>query len=82
MDTKQLGAFAEYTLRPMVEDLRELLEKLKELNLPLSEALIRKIAYALAIGHFIEQVIQAAMYVIVTGVICHAAVTVLTHHSG
>ena len=82
MDLKQTGAFIEYVMRPFAEDIREVLDKLAESNLPLSEDLVSKVVLALLGHHFLLKILQVGMYITITVLVSHAAVTVLTHHPG
>lgn len=64
------GAFTEYVARPLVEDIRIILEKARELNLPITEDLVKKVGVGLAVSHVTGEVIRAITYVIITGIIC------------
>jgi hypothetical protein len=76
MKLERWGAFAEYVLRPLSEDWRIILEKVRELDLPITPDLIQRTAIAIGLWHVIGEIIRAASYVAVTWVICQAVVQV------
>lgn len=64
-DPKALGAFIEYTLRPILEDARELLEFVKKENIDIETTA----KFALCAFLF-ERVLGVLVSIIVTGGIC------------
>ena len=70
LSPERIGAFVEYIVRPLVEDIRLILEKAKELNLPISEGLVKRVGAGLAISHLIGEVIRAVCYITITWIIC------------
>ena len=77
MTPERIGAFVEYVLRPLSEDWRLILERLRELNLPLSDGVLRDTAKAIVTTHLVHELIRAATYIIITGLVCHAVIRVL-----
>lgn len=75
IDTRA-AAFCEYVLRPMTNDLREILEQLSQLNIGISQATIRRTVFVLGCWHMVGEVIRGASYVAVTWIICQAVVQV------
>ena len=73
IDARQVAAFTEYVLRPMSDDWRQIVEKLQQLNLPISEALIRECATRLVAVRLIQEVIRAVTYIVIVGVVCITA---------
>ena len=74
---EQIKAFTEYVVRPLVGDTKEILEKAKELNLPISEGLIRDISSKLVVYHLWGEFIRAFTYVLVAALVCVACVVIL-----
>ena len=72
-----MAAFVEYVLRPLSEDWRLILEKVKELDLPLTPDLIQRTAMALGLWHVLGEVIRAVCYVAVTWIVCQTVQTIL-----
>ena len=70
IDARQIAAFTEYVLRPMSDDWRQILEKLQQLNLPISDSLIRECAKRLVQVRLIQEVIRAITYIVIVGVVC------------
>ena len=70
ISTERIGAFVEYVARPLAEDICLILEKAKELNLPITEDLVKKVGTGLAVSHFVGEIIRAITYIIITGIIC------------
>ena len=77
MTPERIGAFVEYILRPICEDIRIICEKLKELNLPLSEETIRRSIVLLGRYHLLGECIRAVCYVVICGMICWTVIQVL-----
>ena len=67
---EQLAAFVEYVCRPMVEDIRIILEKAKQLELPITESLIKRVALSLGLFHLAGEFIRAACYIVIIWIIC------------
>ena len=74
---EQIKAFAEYTLLPISNDIRQILEKAKELNLPISESLIKTISTQLVRAHIAVECIRAVTYLLVAYIVCLACVRIL-----
>ena len=77
LSPERMGAFIEYVLRPMTEDIRVILEKAKELNLPITEELVKKVGFGLVISHLISEIIRAITYITITYIICQTVLTAL-----
>ena len=70
MNEQRIAAFVEYVLRPLSEDWRIIIEKVKELDFPITPGLIQRTAMALGLWHMCGEVIRAISYVAVTWLIC------------
>ena len=77
MIEERIGAFIEYTLRPLSEDVRLILERLKELNLPLTEENIRHALLLLGRYHIMGEFIRAVTYIVISGMTCYTVIRVL-----
>ena len=77
MDATRLAAFVEYTLRPMAEDWRQILDRVKELGLPLDAATLRSVAKTVGLWHVVGEVIRAGSYVIIVWLVCQTVARVL-----
>ena len=77
MTPERMGAFVEYILRPICEDVRLICEKLKELNLPLDEEDIRRTVILLGRYHLLGEYLRAMCYVTVTAIVCWTCVVIL-----
>ena len=73
----RMAVFVEYVLRPLSEDWRLILEKVKELDLPLTPDLIQRTAMALGLWHVLGEAIRAVCYVAVTWIVCQTVQTIL-----
>jgi len=62
MDTKALTAFVEYVGRPLLEDVRIILEKLEGLKLPIQRQDIEQAVKAIIALHLVVEVIKAATH--------------------
>lgn len=82
MDIKRIGAFVEYVLRPMSDDIRSVVEELKTLGWPISEALVRETSLLWAKALIQRELVRATSYIIITTCICLASAYVLTHYPG
>ena len=75
VDPKPLGAFIEYTLKPILDTLRELLEKIEIHGLKAE----RLLGYLLAI-YIIDFFKQLIITCIVTGAVCYTAIRILSYY--
>ena len=74
IDPKPAAAFAEYTLKPLIDDARELLVLLQDNGLKLSDM-------KLAVRLFIfDRILAFLTSVTVTGLICYTALNILHSH--
>ena len=69
VDTR-VAAFIEYVVRPLSEDWRLIIEKVKELDFPITPQLIQNTAMALGLWHLAGEVIRAISYLGITWIIC------------
>ena len=74
---EQIKAFTEFCLKPLADDFKQILEKAKELNLPISEGLIRDISSQLVRSHLYTECLRAMVYVLVTVIVCLTVIRVL-----
>ena len=77
LKVEDVKAFTEFCLKPLTDDFRQILEKAKELNLPISEGLIRDISSKLVVYHLWGEFIRAFTYVLVAALVCVACVVIL-----
>lgn len=79
MNPEKLAAFIDYVCRPMIEDIRKILDRVESLKLPINRQMLESVATRLILIHLLSTLIQAISYVIITGIVCRAATLVLTH---
>ena len=77
MILEQIKAFAEYVIRPMTDDIRQILEKAKELNLPISEKLIMDVTHTLTITYLVGELLRLITYIAIVVVVCITVTHVL-----
>lgn len=70
MIAERVGAIAEYVMRPLVEDVRVILEKLKELNFPLSERVVKDTVDSCIFGIVIAEFMRMITYITITVIVC------------
>ena len=75
---ERLGAFCEYILRPLIDDIRQIIYQLKESGLTLSEETIRRSILLLGRYHLLGECIRAVCYVVVTLIVSWACVIILS----
>ena len=71
IDPKPAAAFAEYTLKPLIDSARELIVLLQEQGLT-----IKQLKTAVALFIF-DRLLAFATSIIVTGLICYTALNIL-----
>lgn len=77
MDIKQIGAFVEYVVRPLSDDWRQILEKMQELKLPITEKAIKQVCIALGFFNLIKEIIRSITYVVIAAVMGRVALAAL-----
>lgn len=77
MIEERIGAFIEYTLRPLTEDIKIICEKLKELDIKLNETSIRKVLRILVTGHLVSEFLRTLTYIIISGMACVTVIKAL-----
>ena len=77
LSPERWGAFAEYVARPLLEDLRVVLEHLKALSPPLTEPLIRQVGLGLLLAHLAGEFFRAVTYIAITWIVCQTALRIL-----
>ena len=65
-----MGAFVEYVVRPMTEDIKAILDQLVALNIGISQQTIRRVALAMGCWHLLGEVIRAVSYIIIVWMVC------------
>lgn len=75
IDVKPIGAFIEYTLKPLIDDSRELIEILEKHNLCTGD-IIKKASYL----YVLHSILNFLSSIIVTGAICYTALKLLGCH--
>ena len=74
IDPKPIGAFIEYTLKPLVDDSRELIELLEKHDLKLGDV-IRKATFL----YIFYSVVNFLNSIIITGMICYTVFHLLNY---
>ena len=72
----RLAAFVEYVCRPMVEDIRLILDQCKSLNVTVTPKVAKDIIVWLGIWHLAVEGMRMLTYVLVTGLIVEGVVRV------
>lgn len=67
---KPIGAFLEYTIRPLLDEFKWLLEELKTRGIEINESNIRHTFNSLINAYFKIVIVKAIQYVLIAGVIC------------
>ena len=70
MTPERVGAFIEYVMRPLTEDVRLILEQVKSLDIGITQDTIKQTCFALGLWHLVGEVIRAACYIIITWIVC------------
>lgn len=77
MNVERMGAFVEYCVKPITDDVREILERGERLGLFSDPAVIKKAVLLLGVAHFLSELIRAGTYIVITWLICEAALKIL-----
>jgi hypothetical protein len=75
---ERIKAFVEYVLRPLSEDWRIILEKVKELDLPLTEESLTQCMETLGKYHLAMELLRSITYILITFLVCRAVIVVLS----
>ena len=76
LDTR-VAAFAEYVLRPLTDDIRQILEQLRSLNIGITQQTVKEVTMALGLWHLAGEVIRAISYVVIVWLVCRVVQSVL-----
>ena len=76
LNMERIGAFIEYVMRPLTEDIRAILDQVKSLNIGITQETVKKVTFALGLWHVTGEVIRAVTYMVVVWMVCHAVVSV------
>lgn len=76
LDDNRIRAFIEYVARPLVEDVRLILDQLKSLKIGLTQDTIKQTCYALGLWHLAGEVIRAICYITITWIVCQTVLSV------
>ena len=76
MTPERIGAFIEYVMRPLTEDVKLILEQVKSLNIGLTQETIKETCFALGLWHLGGEVIRAVCYILITWIVCQTIVQV------
>ena len=77
MDAKAIAAFIEYCCRPLLEDVRLILEKLEELKLPIERQDIERAVKSLIVLHLVGEILRAITYISIGWLVCATVRSVL-----
>ena len=78
VSVERIGAFVEYILRPMTDDIRRILEYLKQLDLPITETTIKRGLLVLIGSHLFVECLRAGTYIVIALIVCRAVIVVLS----
>lgn len=78
MSPEKLGAFIEYVCRPLLEDIRVIIEKVEELRLPIDGEVLEMIAKKMIAIHLLTEVIKGITAVSIGYMVCQAAIRILS----
>ena len=70
MDERRIASFIEYVCRPLVEDIRQILEQLKSLNVGLTSKDVRWVCTLLGCWHLVGELIRGGTYIAVAWIVC------------
>lgn len=73
LDLKPYGAFVENTIRPLFEELRELLSIAKEQGLELSEKNIKTILNQIGTWYLLNSALEVVKAICITSIVCYTA---------
>lgn len=71
-----MAAFVEYVIRPMSEDWKIILEQAKQLNLPLTESLLKKLTLAFGLWHLTGEILRALTYIGIAWIVCQTLIKI------
>ena len=77
MSLDRVAAFTEYVFRPLTNDIRQILEQLRSLNIGITQETVKEVTFALGLWHLTGEVIRAVSYVVIVWMVCQAVVHVL-----
>ena len=78
MSPVRLAAFVEYVARPLVDDLKQVLEQLNTLGFRYDSETLLAAAKQLILCHIGLELLRNAVYLLMTGLICWTAWHVLS----
>ena len=67
---ERIAAFVEYVLRPLTDDLRQILDRLEHLVPVNAWPAFRQGLYGLAIAHLIGEGLRAITYIVIVWLVC------------
>ena len=73
-DVKPFGALIEYTLKPVLDDIKETLDKMEEHKIP-----ARKMVPMMVRLYMFDRITNAIVTLLVTGAICATTLKLLSH---
>lgn len=82
MDPKRLGAFVEYCLRPLAEDVREILALVDRLQLPLEKEFLKSLASYFITMRIFQEILRYASYLAITWIVSVHVCDLLSRHPG
>ena len=74
IDPKPIGAFIEYTVKPVLDDIKETLDKMEEHKIP-----ARKMLPMMIKLYVFDRITSAITTLLVTGAICATTLKLLSH---
>jgi hypothetical protein len=74
---KPIGAFLEYTVRPLLDEFKWVLLELEKKGIPVTEQNISRILRGLIRGYVLYVLISFIQAVVITGMICLTALAIL-----
>ena len=73
-DVKPFGALIEYTIKPVLDDIKETLDKMEEHKIP-----ARKMVPMMVRLYMFDRITNAIVTLLVTGAICATTLKLLSH---
>ena len=77
MSPIRIAAFVEYVLRPLTDDLKQILEQLNKLGFHYDPETLNSVARHLMLCHLGLELLRNVVYLIMTGLICWTAWNIL-----
>ena len=74
---EKMAGFVEYTMRPLTEDVKEIVKALEKIGPPFTKDIIYEVAGKIALVHLACRIIEYASYIAITYIVCSTVIHVL-----